>query len=98
MLPERLGLEEQPFHRNESEKSNGFLKVLNLNFESTADDVRRVAISMRRQMQEKGLNIESVKALKWALERTNDCQDERQFLWFLLDDFSFKSVESGRSW
>ena len=98
MLPERLGPEEFPFYDNESEEAGEFLKVLGLTPESTIDDVRRTAISMRREMQEKGLNAESVKALQWALGRTNDCQDERQFLWFLLDNFSFESVESGRSW
>jgi len=98
MLPERLGFDEHPFHNNESEESVEFLKTLKLSAESTAYEVRSVAISMRIQMQEKGLNVESVKALKWALERTNDCQDERQFLWFLLNNYSFASVESSRSW
>lgn len=70
-----------------------FLKALGLNRESTADDVRRVAISMRVTMKEGGLNSESFRALEWALEKTNDCRDPREFLWFLLDNCSFESVE-----
>jgi hypothetical protein len=70
------------------------LDTLGLNNESTADDVRRVAISMRVKMQETGLSSKSFKALEWALEKTNDCRNPREFLWFLLDNYEFESVES----
>ena len=70
------------------------LDTLGLNNESTADDVRRVAISMRAKMREGGLNAKSAKALGWALEKTNDCKNPTQFFWFLLDNYEFESVES----
>lgn len=102
MLPEKLEAADRPFrswtYENLTEEREHQLEILDLNLESTADDVRRVAISMRAQMREKGLNVESVKALRWILEKTNDCLNERQFLWFLLEDCSFKSIESMRSW
>jgi len=65
------------------------LKILNLTPNSTAEDTRRVAISLRRKMEESGLDVTTVKALKWALDETRDCIDEREFLWFLLDNQPF---------
>ena len=107
MSPERLGENERPFQylkksglsfEDQMENREKQLEVLGLTLENSAEDVRRVAISMRAQMREKGLNVESVKALEYALEKTKDCEDERQFLWFLLDGYSFEDVESGKSW
>jgi len=107
MSPERLGENDHPFQylkksglsfEDQVANREKQLEVIGLTLESTADDVRRVAISMRAQMRGKGLNAESVKALEYALEKTKDCEDERQFLWFLLDGYSFEDVESGKSW
>ena len=107
MLPERLEANDHPFEYLKREilpieyritDGGRCLEILGLNVECNADEVRRVAVTMRAQMREKGLNIESVKALEWALRKTNDCQDAQQFLRFLLDDYSFESVESSRNW
>lgn len=89
---------EDGFYRKKFEEETRNLEVLNLTTDSCAGDVRRVAISSRRKMQESGLNVETVKALMWALKRTNDCGDERQFLWFLLNGDSFAVVDSARRW
>lgn len=77
-------------------KNKGYLKTLGLNIDSSVEEIRRVAISTRRQMQEKGLNVESVKALEWVLKRTGDCNNEPELLWFLLDDVSFEKLENFR--
>jgi len=106
MLTERLGENDHPFrylkgpglsYEDRVGNREEQLEVIGLAVESSADDVRRVAISMRAQMREKGLNAQSVKALEYALEKTKDCEDERQFLWFLLDGYSFEDIEGSRS-
>ena len=105
MLPERLKENDCPFdflnypgYEKITEEKGEQLRLLGLTFESTAEEARSVALAKREQMRKEGLNIETVKALKWVLEKTNDCLSERQFLWFLLDNYSFKSIESSRSW
>jgi len=105
MLPEKLKGNDRPFdflnypgYEEITKEKGEQLKLLGLTFESTADEARNTALTKREQMREEGLNIETVKALKWVLEQTHDCLSERQFLWFLLDNFSFESVESSRSW
>jgi len=70
--------------------------VLRLMDDYSTENIRRVAISLRRQMQEKGLNAESVKALQWALNETQDCQTDKEFLSFLLDDASFEDLDISR--
>ncbi len=79
-------------------ESGNYLEILHLAPSSTADDVRRAAISMRAQMREKGLNADSVKALQWALWRTNDCQTDEDFLGFLLQGWTFEEIEDNRTY
>jgi hypothetical protein len=105
MLSERLKENDRPFnfldypgYEKITKIRGGQLMLLGLTFESTADETRNAALAKREQMREKGLNIETVKALRWALEQTHDCLSENQFLWFLLEDFSFESIESSRRW
>ena len=66
-----------------------FINILGLNTISTADAVRRKAIDLRLQAEEGGLKIEEINALRWALEKTNDCQNADQFLNFLLSFNTF---------
>lgn len=73
------------------------LDLLDLGAYSTADDVRRRAISFRRQAQEKGVNTETLNALKWVLGKTNDCLDDSEFSLFLLNDFGFDEISAFRT-
>ena len=72
------------------------LETLNLTPESPAMDVRRAAISFRHKFEEGGLNTDSVRALRWALEITNDVLDDTEFLRFMLNGSSFECIESDR--
>ena len=84
------------YDQKKFEEESSFLNTLNLNTKSTADRVRRVAISLRRKFEEGGINVDTVKALKWALEKTSDCKDANEFLSFLLEKGSFGSIEADR--
>ena len=72
------------------------LETLNLTQESSVGEVRSVAISFRRKFEEGGLNTNSVCALRWALEITNDTMDDSEFLRFMLKSSSFENIENDR--
>jgi len=82
--------------RGFDDEQKNHLETLNLTPESSAEDVRRAAISFRRKFEESGLNTDSVRALRWALEITNDAMDDREFLRFMLNGSSFENIESDR--
>ena len=73
-----------------------YLETLNLTSESPAEDVRRAAISFRRKFEESGLNTHSVRALRWALEITNDIMNDTEFLRLMLNGSSFENIENDR--
>jgi hypothetical protein len=78
-------------------RQDGRLEILGLNLESTVDDVRRTAISFRRQFQEKGLNANQIKALQFVLQATEDCPSLGYldpFLNFMLSDKSFDDLQT----
>lgn len=77
------------------EESN-YLKFLHLTEESTSDDVRRTAISLKSRLHGAGFNDKELKALRFVLEKTNDCVDDREFLGFLLENVSFERIRAAR--
>jgi hypothetical protein len=96
---ERMGSPKLPFSEIELgglEKHH--LEVLHLNSKSTADEVRRVAITAQAKMREDcvGLNGDLQRGLFWALGRTNDCINEQEFFRFLLRDSTFEEIERDR--
>ena len=82
--------------RGLDDEQKKYLETLNLTQESPAMDVRRAAISFRHKFEEGGLNTHSVRALRWALEITNDVLDDTEFLRFMLNGSSFENIESDR--
>lgn len=96
---ERANNRELPFANirlGDSEKH--YLNVLHLNKGSTAEDVRRVAITTRAKMGEGciGLNGDSLRSLFWTLDKTNDCINEQEFFRFLLKNSTFEEIEVDR--
>jgi hypothetical protein len=73
-------------------RQDGRLEILGLNLESTVDDVRRTAISFRRQF-----NANQIKALQFVLQATEDCPSLGYldpFLNFMLSDKSFDDLQT----
>lgn len=77
----------------------GHLRSLRLGPESTAEDVRKVASSLRLKFEERngGLNKRVFSALAWALETTRDTITNDEFLRFLgSPDQTFEEIEADR--
>lgn len=62
-----------------------YLDLLNLNTESTVEEVRESARNLRNKFKTDGLDQETVRALRWALYKADEIGDTQGFLWFLLD-------------
>lgn len=95
-----LGLEIGDPSTKTKARTAEYLKLLNLNKESTVEDVQRAAISTRRKFEKGGVSVDTIRALRWALDRADviDGNNERAFLWFLLDGDSFDEINTGMSW
>ena len=85
-----------PFGRESGTNHKKYLKVLHLNTESSAEDVRHVALSLRSKFEKDGLNAQTVRALEWSLKVTHDTMNEAEFLRFLLADSPFQQIEADR--
>ncbi len=72
------------------------LYLLNLKDKSTAHDVRNVAISSRVIAENKGLDVDHIKALKWVLQQTEDCVTDEEFNDFLLNRLDFEEIGLSR--
>jgi hypothetical protein len=85
-----------PFKGTADVSQKEYLKILHLTAKSSAEDVRRIAISARRKFEESGLDAQTVRALEWSLKQTNDAMDDREFLHFLLNGLDFETIENNR--
>lgn len=74
-------------------KRDSILMNIGLNGESTAGDVRRVALDIRKKFAtEEGLNKRDLTALKMALFATGNCVNPAEFMYFILSDFQFDEI------
>ena len=105
MLTERLAETDRPFIKVDNDvltdpwsaRKRARLETLRLNIDSTVDDARRVAISLRLKAQESGVDTKSLNTLRWVLKLTNDCQNDAEFNDFLLEGRTFEQIENARS-
>ncbi|HJY98914.1 MAG TPA: hypothetical protein VJ227_04320 [Patescibacteria group bacterium] len=97
MKKERLEGEAKPFTYLEREANSELLervrasarealKILNLTPDSTADEARRVAISLRLKFRNhnSGINAHQFVALQYVLDRTGDAAQLEDFYGFLV--------------
>lgn len=78
---------------NEARKN---VRILGLNGNSTADDVRKCADRLKLETENKGITNEMISSLRWALKKTHDCEDDTEFLDFLTGLKTFSQIESYR--
>jgi hypothetical protein len=85
-----------PFTGKLDAEDEKYLKALLLGADSSAEDVRRTAISLRRKFENDGLDALTVRALRWSLKKTKDTLDDAEFLQFLVNDTPFEQIEADR--
>ncbi len=96
MLTEQLSREgngETPFE-NAGSQQKALLAVLNLTDKSSAEDARRVAISLRLKFQAGGEDARHLEALRWVLKQTRDILNDEDFLEFILGDTSLEQTKT----
>lgn len=74
----------------------GHLATLELNFESTASNVRGVAVSLRLSDSNKGTTRFQRASLRWALSQTENCITEDEFRKFFYTHMSFEQIAEER--
>jgi len=98
---QRMGGEEHPFRGFENVEGTpvitDHLSTLGLNFDSTVENVRGVAVSTRLRDANKGTTRFERDSLFWALQQTGDCTNPREFELFFNRGNSFEQIETQRA-